>query len=182
MFNHRRNFHYLKYCLPLFVGLAVVLLIGLSCCPDAGRQFDVDSATQEVLQTIRAHNKAWTELEDADEQAKYVHDDIIFVSPPYHEPTTGKKAYMEDYQEWYDSAKVHYFKEVNPEVVFHCDGKYALVTYQIDMSFDFGDQTVDHWQGMNMTTLVYDGGRWLIVSDMYAKRADQIQSDQVDSL
>ena len=182
MFSHRRTTRNLNNCLSLFAGLVLLPLIGLGCYKDLGCQFDPDSATEEVLQTVRAHNRAWTELEDADEQARYVHDDIVFISPPYHEATAGKKAYFENYQQWYDHAKVHYFKEVNPEVVFHCDGKYALVTYQIDMSFDFDDQTVDRWQGMDMMALVYEDGRWLIISDVYAKRTDSTQLDQADSL
>ncbi len=41
------------------------------------------------------------------------------------------------------------------------------------MSFDYDDRKIDRWQGMDLMTLLFDNGKWLITSDMYAKLAEQ---------
>jgi len=136
--------------------------------------FDPVKTKADVLKTVFAHNKAWTELEDINEQKKYIHEDIIFISPPYNKPITCAKEYLRSYQEdWMDHAVVHHFSEVNPEVKLYNNGTFAVVTYEIDMTFDYDDNKVPEWHGIDKMTLVKENGRWLITSDMYAKQTEE---------
>ena len=153
--------------------ILIVLLLTVNVCTQKECKMDVEKAKKEVLSTVLAHNKAWAQMEDLDDQAKYVHEDIVFVSPPYLTRIIGKEEYLKNYQEWIDHATVHYFKEVDLQITFHCNGTFALVAFKIDMSFDYDDQKIDRWQGMDLMTLVFENGKWLITSDMYAKQVEQ---------
>jgi len=156
----------------LFFLLGGIIMIITSCT----QTYDAEKIKSEVLETVYAHNKAWTELEDINEQKKYVHENIIFISPPYKKPIIGAKEYLRSYQEeWMDHAKVHHFKEVNPEVRLYNNGTFAIVTYEIDMSFDYDDSKVPEWHGIDKMTLVKENGKWLITSDMFAKQTESAE-------
>ncbi len=151
--------------------LGVLLMILNSC--NKNEKYDIDKTKSEVLKTVYAHNKAWTKLEDIKEQKKYVHENIIFISPPYKKPIKGAREYLKNYKEdWMDHATVHHFKEVNPEVTLFNNGLFAVVTYEIEMSFDYDDTKVSEWHGIDQMTLVKENGKWVITSDMFAKRTE----------
>jgi len=156
------------------IAIAVVFtaLILLWFCSKKS-SIDPEKTKAEVLKTVYAHNKAWTELEDINEQKKYVHENIIFISPPYRKPISGSKEYLRSYQEdWMDHATVHHFKEIEPQVNLYNDGKFALVTYKIDMAFDYDSTSVPEWHGIDHMTLVNENGKWLITSDVFAKEKE----------
>ena len=94
-----------------------------------------ETITNEVWETVKAHNIAWSVSEDIDEQLKYVHDDILFVSPPFNKIRSGKDKYKESYKNWMLHAEVNHFKEIAPVIKIYNSGNSALVTYYIDMSF-----------------------------------------------
>ena len=152
----------------LIVLIGVLIMILIAC----NKNCDTEKIKTEVLETVYAHNKAWTKLEDINEQKKYIHENIVFLAPPYKEPIRGKKEYLNSYKEWMDHATVHHFKEVDPEVYLYCNGKFAIVTYKIDMAFNFDDTKVPEWYGIDKMTLVKENGKWLITSDMYAKQKE----------
>jgi ketosteroid isomerase-like protein len=153
----------------VFIILMVVVIMSISACIQKNNE-DIATIKAEVLKTVYLHNKAWTELEDLNEQKKYIHDKIVFIAPPYKEPVKGKEAYLVSYKDWIDHATVHHFQEINPEVYLYNDGKFAVVTYKIDMAFDFDETKVPEWHGIDTMTLVKEKGKWLITSDMYAKQ------------
>ncbi len=128
-----------------------------------------ETITKEVWETVKAHNKAWSELEDINEQLKYIHDEVVFIKPPFKEIIKGKEKYKKDYETWMQHAKVDYFHEVTPDIKIYGDGNFAVVTYNIDMAFTYDDEVVDDWKGADMITLVKENNKWLIVSDMYAR-------------
>lgn len=134
---------------------------------------DTERIKAEILKTVFAHNKAWTKLEDLNEQEKYIHDNIVFLAPPYKEPIKGKEAYLDSYRDWIDHATVHHFNEINPEVYLYCGGSFAVVTYTINMAFDFDEVKVPEWHGLDQMTLAKENGIWLITSDMYAKQKEE---------
>jgi ketosteroid isomerase-like protein len=153
----------------VFIILIGVLIMILTAC-DQTNNYNAVKIKAEVLETVYAHNKAWTELEDLNEQKKYVHENIVFISPPYKKPITGKEEYLNNYKEWIDHATVHHFKEVNPDVKLYNNGLFAIVTYEIDMSFDYDDEKIPEWHGIDQMTLIKENGKWQITSDMYAKQ------------
>ncbi|MFC2103379.1 YybH family protein [Bacteroidota bacterium] len=160
---------YMRNYLLTLIAISVIL----SNCAQKETKMDIEKVKESVWNTVLAHNNAWSAMEDLDEQARYIHEEIIFVAPPYRTPVRGKKEYRKSYQEWIDHATVHYFKEVDHEITILGDGTLALVIFKIDMSFDYDDQKIDRWQGIDMMTLVFENEKWLITSDMYAKKVDQ---------
>ncbi len=128
-----------------------------------------ETVTKEVWETVKAHNMAWSVSEDIDEQLRYVHDDILFVKPPFNKILSGKDMYREDYENWMLHAKVNYFKEVDPVINIYNNGTSALVTYYIDMSYKYDGEDVNDWKGIDMMTLTKNNGKWFIISDMYAR-------------
>lgn len=127
-------------------------------------------ASDQVWAIVQAHNTAWSVHEDINEQLKYVHDDVVFVKPPFKEIMRGKEKYKSDYQEWMKHAEVEYFREFNPVITMHGNGNFAIVSFGIEMSFKYDDKFVDDWKGADMMTLVKENGKWLITSDMFARQ------------
>ena len=139
----------------------------ISCNTDSHQS--LSPAAKKVWETVKAHNKAWSELEDINDQLKFIHDDVVFIKPPFKEILKGKEKYREVYELWMQHAKVDYFHEVNPVIKIYGNGNFAIVTYNIDMSFTYDDEVVNDWKGADIMTLVKENGKWLITSDMYAK-------------
>ena len=140
----------------------------LTTC-NTNSQQNIDLAAKQVWETMKAHNKAWAVLEDINDQLKYVHDDVVFIKPPFKEILKGKEKYKEDYEKWIQHAKVNYFHEVNPVIKIYGNGNFAIVTYNINMSFTYDDEVVNDWKGVDMMTLVKENGKWLITSDMFTR-------------
>ncbi|MCK5146992.1 nuclear transport factor 2 family protein [bacterium] len=163
-----------KSKIPIIL-IAIIAMILTSC--NQTQSYDTAKIKAEVLETVYAHNRAWAELEDINEQKKYVHENIVFISPPYKKPITGKEEYLNSYQkDWMDHATVHHFNELDPDVKLYCNGLFAIVTFEIDMAFDLDDTKVPEWHGYDKMTLVKENGKWLITSDMYAQQVNE--SDQ----
>ena len=157
--------------LIVVVSLSALLLI--SC--NTNSKFSSEDTAQKVWKVVREHNKAWSVLEDINEQMKYVHDDIVFVKPPFKEIIRGKEKYKADYELWMQHAKVDYFREVNPVIKIYGKGNFVIVTYNIYMSFTYDDEIVNNWKGIDMMTLVKENGKWSITSDMFARETRQAQ-------
>jgi len=143
------------------------LFLLITC--NTNSQQNIDVAAKQVWETVKAHNKAWAVLEDINDQLKYVHDDVVFIKPPFKEILKGKEKYKEDYEKWIQNAKVDYFHEVNPVIKIYGEGNFAIVTYNINMSFTYDDEVVNDWKGVDMMTLVKENGKWLITSDMFTR-------------
>ena len=154
----------MKQLLILYL-LIFLLLISCKTNPDQ----NTEQIKADVLKTVKAHNYAWSVLEDAELQKQYVHPDVIFIPPPYNEIKQGIDQYMADYRNWMEHATVYKFEEINPQVILYGQGKFALVTYTIDMAFKYYDNEVPHWRGVDHMTLVNEKGRWMITSDMYGR-------------
>ena len=146
--------------------LSVVLLLILNSCITTNKN---EAITKKVWETVKAHNKAWTVSENINEQLKYVHGDILFVSPPFNKILSGKDKYKEGYENWMMHAEVNHFKEIDPVIKIYNKGNLALVSYHIDMSFKYDDKKLSNWKGIDMMTLTKENGKWLIISDMYAE-------------
>ena len=138
-------------------------------------QMDSGDAAKEVWEVVKAHNKAWSELEDITAQMKYVHEDVVFIKPPFKEIFVGKEKYKADYEEWMLHAKVEYFHEINPVIKVYGNGNFALVSYNIDMAFTYDDAVVNDWKGADFMTLVKEKGKWLITSDMFARETQNTE-------
>ena len=67
-----------------------------------------------------------------------------------------------------ENTKIHFWKESEPKVQIYGEGKFAIVTYYFDMSFDMDGQTIN-MKGRDMFSLVNENGKWLIVADQFSQ-------------
>ncbi len=148
-----------------YIIIFLVLLIG---CTSKTVQNE-EQVKKEVWETVKSHNIAWSQLEDLTELEKYVDENIISISPPFKEPIYGKKAYLDGYQSWFDHAQVDYFRETNPQIQLYLNGTMAMVTFEIDMAFDYDDQHTPDWKGRDVMTLKFENGQWLLISDLFVQ-------------
>jgi ketosteroid isomerase-like protein len=146
------------------VFIFLVIILAFACSKNEN---SLEKVKDEIWQTVLSHNKSWAELEDLNEQGKYIHENIIFVKPGDKNPIEGKKAYLEDYQKWMDAAEVHFFKELNPRIKIYCKRTSAVVYYDIDMAFTYEGKE-ETFKGREMMFLVKENDKWLLVSDKFS--------------
>lgn len=149
--------------------ISILIFSLFSSCKNKNYMNPEETKT-EILNVVKSHNKAWAQLEDIHLQMKYVHPNILSISPPYTKVTQGIEEYKAGYLDWMKHAKVHYFKELDPVVTVLGDSKTAFVTFNIEMSFDFDSVLIENWKGIDFMTLVKENDQWKIISDMYAKK------------
>ncbi len=126
-------------------------------------RFD-DSAKQEVWQTLRALNDAWTKGKP-DDLKNYFHKDMVAITATDRERLEGREACFNSWNNFAKAAKIHHWKEVEPRIQIY--GNTAVVTYYFDMSFNMGGQTID-LGGRDMFVFVKEGGKWLAVADQFS--------------
>jgi hypothetical protein len=67
---------------------------------------------------------------------------------------------------------MNYWKEIDPKVQVYGNGKFAVVTYYFDMSFDMVGQTIK-MGGRDMFALVNEDGKWWVVADQFSPYPQQ---------
>jgi len=145
----------------------ILLVLLLSCT--SKKQRNDEQVKNDVWETVKSHNIAWSQLEDLTELAKYVDENIVSISPPFKEPIYGKKAYLDAYQNWFDHAKVGYFKELEPQILLYLDGTMAIVIFEIEMSFEYDGIKTSDWKGRDLMTLKFENEKWLMSSDIFVQ-------------
>ncbi|GMT42492.1 MAG: hypothetical protein IEMM0002_0903 [bacterium] len=122
---------------------------------------------EEVWKTIQAMNKAWAMEGDTDKLKDYFHQNMVAISAPARERIVGRDACIASWKAFVESAKIHRFKEIDPQIQLYGSGKFAVATYYYDMSFDMGGQTID-MDGRDMFVLVNEDGKWWTVADQFS--------------
>lgn len=147
----------------LFVLMALFLVLQLNAKPNDN---EIKNA---VWETILGHNKAWTQLEDLNELEKYIDEHIFSFSPPFKTYLKGKKAYLDGYKNWFEHAKVHFAKEHDPDIQLYLNGTMAIVTFEIELQFEYDGVLTSDWKGRDVMSLKFEDGRWLITSDQFVR-------------
>jgi len=62
---------------------------------------------------------------------------------------------------------IEYFNELDPDIRLFGGGKFAIVTYYFDMSFDMGGQNIK-LKGRDMFSLVNENSKWWVVADQFS--------------
>lgn len=122
---------------------------------------------EEVWRVIQELNRAWTIKQNPDELKNYFHKDMVAITATNRNRLEGGDACIDSWKAFANSAKIHYWKEIDPRVQLFGDGKFAVVTYYFDMSFDMGGQTIT-MGGRDMFALVNDDGKWWVVADQFS--------------
>ena len=123
-----------------------------------------DPVKQEVWQTLRALNDAWTKGKPNDLK-NYFHRDMVAITATDRERLEGREACFTSWNNFAKAAKSHHWKELEPRVQIY--GNTAVVTYYFDMSFEMGGQTVK-LGGRDMFVFAKEGGKWLAVADQFS--------------
>lgn len=126
-------------------------------------QFD-NSAEQEVWQTLRALNDAWTKGKSEDLN-NYFHKTMVAITPTDRERLEGREACFNGWSSFANAAKIHHWKEIEPRIQIY--GNAAVVTYYFDMSFDMGGRTIN-LGGRDMFVFVKEDGKWWAVADQFS--------------
>ncbi len=126
-------------------------------------RFD-DTVKQEVWQTLRALNDAWTKGNPNDLK-NYFHKDMVAITATDRERLEGREACFTSWSNFVKATKIHFWKEVEPRIQIY--GSTAVITYYFDMSFDMGGQTTN-LGGRDMFVFVKEGGKWWAVADQFS--------------
>ena len=151
--------------------LCALIIIIVTSCNKYNKNEDVKMIKDTVWATVKAHNRSWTVLEDLNEQAKYIHDDILIITPSDKHPIMGKKEYLASYKKWNDAAMVHFFKEIDPKINIFGDGTSAVVVYEADMAYNYNGKE-GTFKGRDMFFLVKEKGKWLIAANQFSSFPD----------
>ena len=122
---------------------------------------------EEVWQTVQALNRAWTVDGNADALAHHFHENMVAITPTARERVEGRDACVAGWKAFVEATRIHYWKEIDPKVQLYGDGKFAVVTYYWDMSYDMAGETVNTG-GRDMFALVNERGKWWVVADQFS--------------
>lgn len=122
---------------------------------------------KDVWETIQALNRLWTIENRADDLANYFHANMVAISATDRLRHEGGAACVAAWKGFTQAAKIHYWKEIDPRIDIYGDGKFAIVTYYFDMSFDMGGHTII-MGGRDMFSLINESGKWWVVSDQFS--------------
>ena len=125
---------------------------------------DDQAAKEEVLAFIKAMNETWTKG-DGSGLAEYFHPRMVAITATDQDILYGRNACVESWQSFAQSAQIHRWEELEPDVRLY--GDTAIVTYYYDMSFDMDGERYD-MGGRDMFVLVKENGRWWAVADQFS--------------
>lgn len=123
-----------------------------------------DPVQQEVWNTLRALNDAWTKGNPGD-LAQYFHENMVAITPMGRHRAEGRAVCVEGWKGFANGADILYWKEMDP--VVHVYGESAVVAYEFQMSYNLVGRTVDTG-GRDMFFFVKEEGRWWAVADQFS--------------
>ncbi len=141
--------------------------INYNCAQLKVNTMDENKIKEKVWQTIQAMNRSWTVKRDIDELINYFHKDMVAITATDRERLEGRDACIAGWKAFVEATKIHYWEESDPKVQLYGNGKFAVVTYYFDMSFDTHGQTIK-MGGRDMFVLVEEDGKWLVVADQFS--------------
>ncbi len=123
-----------------------------------------DPVQQEIWDTLRALNDAWTRG-NPDDLTQYFHADMVAVTATERHRIEGRDACVASWKNFATAARIHRWREIDPVIRVYGDA--AVVAYDFDMSFDMNGQTID-MGGRDLFFFVREAGRWWAVADQFS--------------
>lgn len=121
---------------------------------------------REIWRRVEELNRLWSVDGNVEGLREYFHKDMVAITPAGRERLVGREACMAGWKWFTDSAKIHYWKELEPLVQVY-GGTSAVVTYYYDMSCEMGGQAL-RLTGRDMMTFCLEEGRWWLVADQFS--------------
>ncbi len=128
----------------------------------------MDKTQEQIWKMIQQINRKWTVENNADELKYYFHKDMVAITPTDLKRIEGGENCVAGWKNFSENAKIHFWNEAEPKVQVYGEGKFAIVTYYFDMSFDMGGRTID-MKGRDMFSLINENGKWLVVADQFSQ-------------
>jgi hypothetical protein len=127
----------------------------------------MDKTQKEIWKVIQEMNRKWTVENRPDELRNYFHKDMVAITATDQMRIEGGEQCVAGWKNFSKNATIHFWKELEPKVQVYGEGKFAIVTYYFDMSFDMGRQTISS-KGRDMLSLVNENGKWVVVADQFS--------------
>jgi len=123
---------------------------------------------KKIWEMIQEMNRKWTVENNADELKNYFHKNMVAITPTEMKRVEGGENCVAGWKNFTKKANIHFWEESEPKVQVHGEGKFAVVTYYFDMSFDMMGKTIK-MKGRDMFSLVNENGKWLVVADQFSQ-------------
>jgi hypothetical protein len=133
---------------------------------DGGYSMDAQKVTPEIINTIHAVNRCYTEGWN-EEFRQYVHPDVVAVFPDTPGRIEGMEAYIAEWHGFCEVAVIHDRQEIDHNVQVYAGGKAAVVTYLFTVTFTLGEKK-QTMQGRDMFFLVKEGRKWLVAAQQFS--------------
>jgi ketosteroid isomerase-like protein len=128
---------------------------------------DTQKVTREILSTIQAVNRCYTEGWN-EEFRQYVHPDVVAIFPDTPGRLEGMEAYIAEWRGFCEAAVIHDRQETDHRVQIHVGGKAAVVTYLFTVTFTLGSDQKQTMRGRDMFFLVKEGRKWLVAAQQFS--------------
>ena len=128
---------------------------------------DSEKTTKEIVGTLHAMNRCWTEGWHEEEFRQYIHPDAVAIAPTTPGRLEGRDAYVAGWREFAQAAIIHEWRETGHKVQFYAGGKCAVVTNFFAITFAIG-QAKQTMRGRDMYFLVKEGRKWLVAADQFS--------------
>ena len=114
------------------------------------------STNEAVIEAVKAINRAWLDGQ-LEELAARIDEEIVLVTPGFHESIRGRESYVAGHREFLESAAIEHFRELD----WHVDllGDTAVVTYRYEMEYERSGQSCFS-AGRDMFVLRHRSGGW----------------------
>lgn len=128
---------------------------------------DAKKVSGEVIATLRAMNRSWTEGWHEEEFRQYIHPDAVAIVPSEPGRLEGREAYVAGWRSFAQAAVIHDWRETDHRVQIYAGGKSAVVTYLFSITFAYGKEP-QTMEGRDMFFLVREGRKWLVAADQFS--------------
>jgi len=128
---------------------------------------DPQKGTSEILSTIHAINRCYTEGWNEEAFRQHVHPDVVAVFPDTPGRLVGMDAYIAEWRGFCETAVIHDRQETAHNVQIYAGGKGAVVTYLFTVTFAMGEQK-QTLRGRDMFFVVKEGRKWLVAAQQFS--------------
>lgn len=122
---------------------------------------------KEIWEVVQSLNRTWTKEGNPDALKGYFHKNMVAITPTDRFCLEGGDVCVASWKTFAESAKIHRWEELRPNIQIYGNGKFAIVTYYFDMAFEMGGQEVE-MGGRDMFVLSNEDGKWWVVADNFS--------------
>jgi len=126
-------------------------------------QFD-DPVKQQIWETVRALNDAWTKG-NPNHLARFFHCDMIAIAATERNRLEGAVACVAAWKHFAETTRIQHWEEIDPVIRVYGDS--AVVAYYYDIAFEMGGKSLKQG-GRDMFFFIREGGKWWAVADQFS--------------